>query len=61
MRQTGGRTRAVRWMKSLWEGKYSTARKEAEKEEVLAVFRALASDPRNDRGVSESVPWKPGW
>ena len=51
----------MRWIKSLWEGKNSTARKEAEKEEVLAVFRALASDPRNDRGVHEHVPWKPGW
>ena len=60
-RRTGGRTRPVRWIKSLWEGKNSTARKEAEKEEVLAVFRALACDPRNDRGVSEYVPWKPGW
>ncbi len=51
----------MRWIKSLWEGKNSTARKEAEKEEVLAVFRALACDSRNDRGVSEYVPWKPGW
>ena len=56
-----GKTRTVRWIKSLWKGKNSTARKEAEKEEVLAVFRALACDPRNDGGVSEYVPWKPGW
>ena len=60
-RRTGGRTRNKRWIRFLWKCTNSAAKKEAEKEEVLAVFCALACDPRNDRGASEYVPWKPGW
>jgi hypothetical protein len=60
-RRTGGKTRRVRWIGSLWKGKSSTARKEAEKEEVLAVFRELAREFRSEGGVREYVPWKPGW
>jgi hypothetical protein len=60
-RRTGGRTRIARWIESLWRGKSSTARKEAEKEEVLAVFRELARGSRSEEGVREYVPWKPGW
>ena len=60
-RRTGGRTRTARWIESLWKGKSSTARKEAEKKEVLAVFRELARGSRSEGGVREDVPWKPGW
>ncbi len=58
---TGARTRTVRWIESLWEGKTTTAREEDRKEEVLAVFRELARESRSERAVREYVPWQPLW
>ena len=58
---TGARTRTVRWIESLWEGTNTTAREEGQKEEVLAVFRELARESRNEEEVCEYVPWQPLW
>jgi hypothetical protein len=58
---TGSRTRTERWIESLWEGTNTTAREEDQKEEVLAVFRELARESRNEGEVCESVPWQPLW
>ena len=46
----------MRWIELLRKATSSTARQEAEKEEVLAVFRALARESRNQGGVREYVP-----
>ncbi len=59
--RTRGGTRTATWIRSWWKGRGSTARREAEKEEVLAVFRALARESRSEGGVREYVPWQPGW
>jgi hypothetical protein len=48
-------------MESLWEGTSTTAREEEEKDEVLAVFRGLAKESRNQGEVREYVPWQPLW
>jgi hypothetical protein len=58
---TRDRTRTVRWIESLWEGKNTTAREEAQKDEVLAVFRGLVRESRNEEQVREYVPWQPLW
>jgi hypothetical protein len=55
------RERNLRWMEALWEGTSTSAKEEDQKEEVLAVFRALAREPRNEREVREYVPWQPLW
>ena len=60
-RRTEARTRAVRWIESLWEGANTTAREEDHKEEVLAVFRELARESRSEWEVREYVPWQPLW
>ena len=60
-RRTGARSRTVRWIESLWEGKNSTAREENRKDEVLAVFRELARKSRSEGEVHEYVPWQPLW
>lgn len=60
-RRTEARTRTVRWIESLWEGASTTAREEDQKEEVLAVFRELARESRNQGEVREYVPWQPLW
>jgi hypothetical protein len=66
MRETDGekarvRERNLRWMEVLWEGKSTSAKEEDQKEEVLAVFRALVRESRNEREVREYVPWQPLW
>ena len=58
---TEARSRTVRWIESLWEGKNSTAREENRKDEVLAVFRDLSSVSRSEGDVREYVPWQPLW
>lgn len=58
---TRNRTRTVRWIESLWEGKNTTAREEAQKDEVLAVFRDLVRQSRSEGQVREYVPWQPLW
>ena len=55
------RDRTVRWIESLWEGKNTTAREEAQKDEVLAVFRGLVRESRSEGPVREYVPWQPLW
>ncbi|MBA2782993.1 MAG: hypothetical protein M3Q62_01760 [Actinomycetota bacterium] len=66
MRETNGekaraRERNLRWMEALWEGTSTTASEENQKEEVLAVFRALVKESRSEREVREYVPWQPLW
>jgi hypothetical protein len=66
MRETNGekaraRERNLRWMETLWEGTSTTASEENQKEEVLAVFRALVRESRSEREVREYVPWQPLW
>ena len=61
MRETGGgttgaRSRTVGWIESLWEGTNTTAREEEKKEEVLSVFRELASVSKRAGEVREYVP-----
>jgi hypothetical protein len=55
------RDRNLRWMEALWEGASTSAREEDQKEEVLAVFRALVRESRSAREVREYVPWRPLW
>jgi hypothetical protein len=55
------RERNLRWMEALWEGRSTSAKEEDQKEEVLAVFRALVRESRNEREVREYVPWQPLW
>jgi hypothetical protein len=55
------RERNLRWMEALWEGTSTSAKEEDQKEEVLAVFRALVRESRNEREVREYVPWQPLW
>jgi len=55
------RERNLRWMESLWEGTTTTGREEDRKEEVLAVFREVASESRSRGKVREYVPWQPLW
>ena len=66
MRETEGgttetRSRTMRWIESLWEGKNTTAREEEKKEEVLSVFRELVRESRSQGEVREYVPWQPLW
>jgi hypothetical protein len=66
MNETNGekartRERNLRWMEALWEGTSTTASEENQKEEVLAVFRALVRESRSEREVREYVPWQPLW
>ena len=66
MKETDGekartRERNLRWMEALWEGTSTTASEENQKEEVLAVFRALVRESRSEREVREYVPWQPLW
>jgi hypothetical protein len=66
MRDTEGekaraRERTLRWMEALWEGTSTSAKEEDQKEEVLAVFRELVRESRNEREVREYVPWQPLW
>jgi hypothetical protein len=66
MKETDGekartRERNLRWMEALWEGMSTTASEENQKEEVLAVFRALVRESRIEREVREYVPWQPLW
>ena len=58
---TEARSRTVRWIESLWEGKNTTAREEEKKDEVLSVFRELDSESRSEGEVREYVPWQPLW
>jgi hypothetical protein len=53
--------RNLRWMEALWEGTSTSAKEEDQKEEVLAVFRALVRESRSEREVREYVPWQPLW
>jgi hypothetical protein len=55
------RERNLRWMEALWEGTSRSAKEEDQKEEVLAVFRALVRESRSEREVREYVPWQPLW
>ena len=55
------RERNLRWIESLWEGTSTSAKEEDQKEEVLAVFRALVRESRSEREVREYVPWQPLW
>ena len=55
------RERNLRWMEALWEGTSTSAKEEYQKEEVLAVFRALVRESRSEREVREYVPWQPLW
>jgi hypothetical protein len=55
------RERNLRWMEALWEGTSTSAKVEDQKEEVLAVFRDLVTESRNEREVREYVPWQPLW
>jgi len=55
------RERNLRWMEALWEGTSTSAMEEGQKEEVLAVFRALVRESRSERAVREYVPWQPLW
>jgi hypothetical protein len=55
------RERNLRWMEVLWEGTSTSAKEEDQKEEVLAVFRALVRESRSEREVREYVPWQPLW
>jgi hypothetical protein len=55
------RERNLRWMEALWEGTSTSAKEEDQKEEVLAVFRALVRESRSEREVREYVPWQPLW
>ena len=55
------RERNLRWMEALWEGTSTSAMEEDQKEEVLAVFRDLVRESRNEREVREYVPWQPLW
>jgi quinol monooxygenase YgiN len=48
-------------MEALWEGTSTSAKEEDQKEEVLAVFRDLVRESRNEREVREYVPWQPLW
>jgi hypothetical protein len=59
--KTRARERNLRWMEALWEGTSTTASEENQKEEVLAVFRALVRESRSEREVREYVPWQPLW
>ena len=66
MRETDAETarareRNLRWMEALWEGTSTSAKEEDHKEEVLAVFRDLVTESRNEREVREYVPWQPLW
>ena len=60
-RRTEARTRTLRWIESMWEGTNTTAREENQKDQVLAVFRELARESRNQGEVREYVPWQPLW
>jgi hypothetical protein len=60
-RRTTARSRAVRWIESLWEGTNTTASEEDQKEEVLSVFRELARESRSEGEVREYVPLQPLW
>jgi hypothetical protein len=55
------RERNLRWMEALWEGTSTSAKEEDQKEEVLAVFRDLVRESRDEREVREYVPWQPLW
>jgi hypothetical protein len=55
------RERNLRWMEALWEGTNTSAKEEDQKEEVLAVFRALVRESSSEREVREYVPWQPLW
>jgi hypothetical protein len=55
------RERNLRWMEALWEGTSTSAKEEDQKEVVLAVFRDLVRESRNEREVREYVPWQPLW
>jgi hypothetical protein len=55
------RERNLRWMEALWEGTSTSAKEEDQKEEVLAVFRALVRESSSEREVREYVPWQPLW
>ena len=60
-RRTEARPRTLRWIESLGEGTTTTVREEDQKEEILAVFRELARESRNQGEVREYVPWQPLW
>ncbi len=55
------RERNLRWIEALWEGTSTSAKEEDQKEQVLAVFRDLVTESRNEREVREYVPWQPLW
>jgi hypothetical protein len=55
------RDRNLRWMEALWEVTSTSAKEEDHKEDVLAVFRALVRESRNERELREYVPWQPLW
>jgi hypothetical protein len=59
-KSSAARTRSLRWMEILHEGANTTAQEEDRKEEVLAVFRALAMDAKGGE-VREYMPWEPRW
>jgi len=51
-----GRSRTVRWIEALWEGRNTTSREEEQKEVVLSVFRELAGESKSGGEVREYVP-----
>jgi hypothetical protein len=59
--RTAARSRTVRWIESLWEGRNTTSREEDQMEVVLSVFRELARESRSGGEVREYVPWQPLW
>ena len=61
VRRAEARTRTLLWIESLWEGASTTAREEDQKEAILAVFRELARQSREEAKVREYVPWQPLW
>ncbi len=48
-------------MDLLWQGASTTAQEENRKDEVLRVFRELASDSKREKLVREYAPWEPRW
>jgi len=59
--RTKVKRRNLLWLESSWEGKSTTAQEENQKEEVLAVFRELVRESRNQGRVHEYIPWHPLW
>jgi hypothetical protein len=56
------RRSSLRWMELEWEGATTAAQEEKRKEEVIAVFRALAEDSKRGAEVRKFVArWGAPW